>query len=119
MVTATGCTGAGVTCGGGRVTVVIAPVTPCGVVWPSPVRNTCTMLPLAAALAGAFTLLSWLRIAPGPLPCEFCVNRPGAAPAEVNWYALEVWPAKLIHTKGLATEAISYGTTADTWVLLA
>ena len=60
------------------------PVTPCGLVWPSPVRNTITMLPLAAALPGPFRLKSWFRIAPGPLPDAFCVNSPGAVVAEIN-----------------------------------
>ena len=34
MVTPTASTGAGVTCGGGKVAVVIVPVTPPGLVWP-------------------------------------------------------------------------------------
>ena len=96
---------------------MIAPVTPGGLVWPSPVRYTCTTLPLAAGLPGPFTLLSWFRMAPGPLPEAFCVNRPGAVATVVNGYALEVWSEYLIHTDGLATGAISYGTTADTCVL--
>src|ERR1017187_2590055 len=108
MVTVTASSGAGVTCGGGKVAVVIAPVTLVGLVWPSPVRYTCTMLPLAAGFFGPFTLLSWFRMAPGPLPEAFWLNRPGAAAATVNGYALEVWFEYLIHTEGLDTGAISY-----------
>jgi len=52
---------------------------------------------------------SWFRMAPGPLPCEFCVNIPGAVAAVVNWNALEVWFEYSIHTPGLTTAAISYG----------
>ena len=117
--TPTASSGAGVTCGGGKVAVVILPVTLAGLVAPSPVMNTCTMLPLAAALPGPFTLLSWFRIAPGPLPCEFCANSPGTVVADVNRYPLEVCPTYLINTVGLAKGAISYGTIADTCVLLA
>jgi len=56
IVTWIGCTGAGVTWllpGGGVVRVVILPVTPGGLVWPSPVMNTVTMLPLAAGMERA------------------------------------------------------------------
>src|SRR5271157_122258 len=77
--TPTASAGAGVTCGGGKVAVVIAPVTLGGLVWPSPVMNTCTMLPLAARLPGPFRPLSWFRMAPGPLPAAFCAKIPGAA----------------------------------------
>src|SRR5271157_5684699 len=107
MNTLTGCSGAGVTCGGGKVAVVILPVTPCGLVWPSPVMYTCTMLPFAAAWPGPFRLLSWFKMAPGPMPDESCVNIPGAAVTEFNWYALETCPTYSIHTDGLATGAIS------------
>src|SRR5664279_3156205 len=110
----TGSSGAGVTCGGRKVAVVIAPVMLGGLVWPSPVRNICTMLPLVAGLPGPFGLLSWFKIAPGPLPDAFSVNRPGAAAATLNGYALELSPAYSIHTEGLELAAISYGTTADT-----
>ena len=51
------------------------------------------MLPLAAGWPGPFRLLSWFRMAPGPLPDAFCANRPGAVAAKVNGYALEVCPA--------------------------
>ena len=84
MVTPTASSGAGVTCGGGRFAAVIAPVTLDGLVCPSPVMNTCTMLPLAARFPGPFTLLSWFRMAPGPLPEAFCVNSPGAVAAVFN-----------------------------------
>ena len=94
--------------------MVIAPVTPGGAVCPSPVRNICTMLPLAAGLPGRFRLLSWFRMAPGPLPDESAVNRPGAVAATLNWKALELSPWYSIHTEGLEMAAISYGTTADT-----
>src|ERR1035441_204331 len=98
MNSLTGSTGAGVTCGGGKVAVVIAPVTLGGLVRPSPVMNTCTMLPLAAGWPGPLRVLSWFRMAPGPLPDAFCANRPGAAAARLNWYATEVRPAYSIHT---------------------
>jgi hypothetical protein len=77
------------------------------------------MLPLAAGLPGPFTLLSWFRMAPGPLPDAFCVNSPGTVVAEVNWYALEVWSHVLDPHRRAGDGAISYGTTADTCVLLA
>src|ERR1035437_709569 len=113
------CSGAGVTCGGGKVAVVMAPVIPGGLVCPSPVMNTCTMLPLAAPWPGPLRLLSWFSMAPGPLPDAFCANRPGAVVAKVTWSALEVPPAYSMRTDGLAKDAISYGATADTCVLLA
>src|ERR1017187_3147420 len=101
MVTVTASSGAGVTCGGGKVAVVIAPVTLSGLVWPSPVRYTCTMPPLAAGLPGPFRLLSWFRIAPGPLPDAFCVNKLGAVIVGLSWNVLEVCPAYPIHSEGL------------------
>src|SRR5271157_1082503 len=119
MVTPTASSGVGVTCGAGKVALVIAPVTLGGLVRPSPVRYTCTMLPLAARFPGPFTLLSWFRMAPGPLPEAFCVNSPGTVVVELNWNTLELCPRYLIHADGLATGAISYGTTADTCMLLA
>jgi hypothetical protein len=46
--------------------------------------NTCTMLPLAARFPGPFTLLSWFRMDPGPLPDALCVNSPGTVVVVVN-----------------------------------
>jgi len=54
-----------------------------------------------------------------PAPRGVLREQPRAVAAAVTWKTLEVLSRVLIHTDGLATEAISYGTTADTCVLLA
>ncbi len=77
------------------------------------------MLPFAAGWSGPFRLLSWFRMAPGPLPDAFCANSAGAEAPKLNGYATEARPAYSIHTEGLATFAISYGATAEICLLLA
>src|ERR1039458_6513064 len=53
------------------------PSTPEGLVCPSPVANTNTYEPAEAGLLAAFTVPSWLRIAPGPCPEALIVKIPG------------------------------------------
>src|SRR5215469_5383435 len=79
----------------GLETLFTLPVTAVGVVLPSPVMNTCTMVPLAAGWLGPFTELSWLRIAPGPEPEAFCVKIAGDVAAACSETPLEVWPRYL------------------------
>src|SRR5271170_4167631 len=64
MVTVTGATGTG----NGGTRGVTDPVTPGGLVSPSPVAYITIVDPRAAGLAALFTVLSWFRIAPWPEP---------------------------------------------------
>jgi hypothetical protein len=41
----------------------------------------------AGVTCGGGKVLSWFRIAPGPLPDAFCENSPGAGAAKLNWQA--------------------------------
>src|SRR5262249_41619182 len=115
-----GSSGAGVS-GWVEATVVTLPLTPAGLVWPSPVRYTTTVSPFAAGLLGELTLLLLFRMAPGPVPDELSVNNPGWVVATLTWMAFDVWPRNLTRMSAPLNEkdATSYGTTAETWLALA
>src|SRR5271157_3362178 len=54
IVTSIGSSGPGVTCGGGKVAVVIEPSTPKGLVWPTPVAYSSKPPPRLAGVAVEF-----------------------------------------------------------------
>src|ERR1700682_5850570 len=91
------------------------PVTPGGLVCPSPVRKKVTSPPLETGLFGPFRLKLALK-APGPLPEEFSVKTPGDVALTARLMALDVWPRYLPSTDTVWNRATSYGTTADTCV---
>ncbi len=72
---------------------VIPPVIPAGTVCPSPVANTCKMLPRAAGFEAVLMLLSWFRTAAWPAPVWFNVKMPGAEAATWSVEPVEVPPA--------------------------
>ncbi len=76
----------------GGVAPVMHPVTPPGTSNPSPVPNICTTLFLAAALSVPFTVLSWLRIAPWPLPPWLNEKIAGAVATICTWNMADVDP---------------------------
>jgi len=81
--------------------------------------NIWMMLPLARRMPGPFRLLSWFRMAPSPLPDEFLCEQARGRGRQTQPVTRGSLAAYSIHTEGLGMSAISYGTTADTCVLLA
>src|SRR5260370_1661017 len=101
MVMEMGSSGAGVNGWGGAATVVTFPVTPAGDVSTSPVRYTSTTPPRAAGLDGELVLPSELAMAPGPVPEELAVNKPGEVVTTFTNTPLELWPRNFNTTLAL------------------
>src|SRR5579871_3956593 len=97
---------------------LIVPVTPSGLVCPSPVRYRTAYPPFVVGLFGPLRLKSALN-APGPLPCWFCVKMPGTVVVTGRLIPLEDWFWYFTTIEALWNGASSYGTMAETCVALA
>src|SRR5271169_6395291 len=78
-----------------------------------------TVSPRAAGLVGPFPLRLPFNTAAGPVPEALSVKMPGVVGVTPAEMPLDVCPRNFTCTVALRKRATSYGTTADTCVLLA